>query len=102
MAEFVHALKLTELPPGSAKTVEIGAAKIALYNVGGQIHATADTCLHRGASLGDEGSLDGKLVVCGWHGWEYDVTNGECTMNRSKKLACFETKIDGDAIWVKV
>ncbi len=102
MADFVNALKLSELPPGTMKTFEIGAKKVALYNVGGEIRATDDTCLHRGASLGTEGALEGKLVVCGWHGWEYDVTNGECTMNRAKKLACFEVKIDGDSIWVKV
>jgi nitrite reductase/ring-hydroxylating ferredoxin subunit len=49
---------------------------IALYHVGGQLHAIADTCPHAGASLGD-GELDGEIVTCPAHGSQFRLSDGE-------------------------
>ena len=66
MAEFVKVATLRELPPGSAKAVEIGGKAVALYNVDGTVFATANTCAHRGGPLG-EGELEGGVITCPWH-----------------------------------
>jgi len=75
MAAFVGVAWLEQLPPGDAMTVTIGDIKIALFNVGGTVHAIDDLCLHAGASLG-AGVLNGGVVRCRGHGWKYDVTTG--------------------------
>jgi len=49
------------------------------------------TCLHRGGPLG-EGALEGKIVTCPWHGWQYDVTTGKTTMNPNAGVPCYATK----------
>jgi len=42
----------------------------------GQAHCLADTCVHRGGSLG-MGKLKDDCVQCPYHGWRYD-SGGQC------------------------
>ncbi len=52
------------------------ASPIALYHVGYEIYAVADTCPHAGAEL-SRGALEGPVVTCPRHGSQFDVTTGE-------------------------
>ena len=101
MADFVKVASLADLPAGSAKTVEVGGTSIALYNVGGQVHATTNTCPHRGGPLG-EGVLGGEVVVCPWHAFEFEVTSGRCLTNPNLQIPCFPVRIEGQDILVQV
>ncbi len=97
MAEFQKVAKKSEVPEGGGKTVEVGGKKIALFNIQGSFHAIEDTCRHKGGPLG-EGSLEGSLVTCPWHGWEYDVTTGACRTNPAVKVAAYQVRVEGEDI----
>ncbi len=99
MSEFVKAAVTEELPPGSCKTVELSGLRIALFNVAGRFYAMSDTCAHRGGPLG-EGALDGVIVTCPWHGWQYDVSTGACEANPRIQLTCYNVRVDGDELMV--
>ena len=101
MAEFIKVASLTELSPGSAKAVEVAGKTLALFNVGGTVYATDNTCLHQGGPLG-EGELLGEIVVCPWHQWEYNVRTGENVGDASLKLATYPVQVEGDDIKVGV
>jgi nitrite reductase/ring-hydroxylating ferredoxin subunit len=101
VAEFVTVGKLSDLAAGSGKVVDVNGKAVALFNVGGAIYAIDNTCRHRGGPLG-EGSLEGNLVTCPWHMWEYDVTTGEFIANREIKLATYAVQVEGDEIKVAV
>lgn len=101
VADFVRAVKVEDLRPGNAKVVEAAGRKLALFNLEGEFYALDNTCLHRGGPIG-EGSVAGTTVTCPWHGWQYDVTTGQATMNPNAKLACYETKVEGDDVLVSV
>jgi nitrite reductase/ring-hydroxylating ferredoxin subunit len=79
MAEFVEVARLDQVPPGSGTSFTVAGKEVAIFNLDGTIYAMEDSCLHKGASLGN-GQLDGKVVTCRAHGWRYDVTTGS-TMN---------------------
>lgn len=96
---FVRAMKVSELAPGSIREVKFGSTVVALANVGGSFYAINNTCLHRGGPLG-EGTLEGKVVTCPWHGWQYDVTTGKTTMNPNTGVACYPTEVRGDEVFV--
>lgn len=89
------------LRPGECKVVEARKRQIALYNVDGTFYATDNLCLHKGGPLGD-GELDGKIVTCPWHRWEFDVTTGENRRDQCTKVECFETQVYGDHVQVKL
>lgn len=101
MAEFVTVAQKDELKPGECKVVEANGRTLALYNIDGAFYATDNTCLHRGGPLG-EGELDGQIITCPWHGWQYDVTSGENTFDPNTKVEAFEVKVDGDNVQVKL
>jgi nitrite reductase (NADH) small subunit len=85
-----------DVPPGTARVVKAGERELALFNVGGNFHATQGECLHLGGPLG-HGKLDGCVVSCPWHGWQYDVTTGENEFDRALALEPFEVVVeDGD------
>lgn len=101
MAEYVKVAVLSELAPGSCKMVEASGKEIALFNVGGAIYALDNTCLHQGGPLG-EGMLEGDVVTCPWHMWQYSVRTGENVGNNAIKVAPYLVKVDGDEIKVAV
>jgi 3-phenylpropionate/trans-cinnamate dioxygenase ferredoxin component len=96
---FEKAAKLSDIPVGAIKQVQIGGEAVALANVGGTFYAVSNTCLHRGGPLG-EGQLEGKTVTCPWHGWQFDVTTGKAVQNANAGVGCFRTEIRGDEVFV--
>ena len=99
MAEFIKVASLSELEPGACKAVEAGGKTIALFNVDGTIYALDNTCLHRGGPLG-EGTLEGDVVTCPLHMWEYNVRTGETLADPSLKVESYAVQVDGDDIKV--
>ena len=99
MSEFIKAPTTGERPPGSCKTVELSGSRIALFNVAGKFYAMDDTCAHLWGPWG-EGSLDGTIVTCPWHGWQYDVSAGAYQTNSSHQLTCYEVRVDGDDVTI--
>jgi nitrite reductase/ring-hydroxylating ferredoxin subunit len=63
--------RMSEVPPGSALLV--GA--VAVFNVAESLCATQAKCTHRGGPL-NEGTLDGSMVTCPWHGSQFNVCTG--------------------------
>jgi len=101
MAVMTKVAKTSEIPPGTGKVIEAGGKTVAVFNCDGSFYAIDNTCKHRGGPLG-EGMVSGASVTCPWHGWEYDVTSGECSMDPAIKVQRFEVKVEGDDILVAV
>ena len=101
MAGFVKVANLSDLAPASCRTVEANGKAVALFNVDGTIYALDNTCLHRGGPLG-EGTLEGDVVTCPLHMWEYNVRNGENVGNPSIKVAAYPVEVEGNDIKVAV
>jgi len=95
---------LAELPPGSLIEVERAsdsgeADRFALCNVAGEVRALGGDCPHHGGPLG-EGALNGDLVTCPWHMWEFHSGTGACTFNESLKVPTYAVKIENGDIMV--
>jgi len=99
MAEFVRVAKVSEMPPGTAKVVVVLGHPVALFNVEGSFHAVSNVCLHRGGPIG-EGTLDGPVVTCPLHGWEYDVRTGKNVANPAARLPTYTVQVQGDDVLV--
>ena len=97
---FVCVAKATDIAPGQIREIRLEEMTIALANVGGQFHAISNTCLHRGGPLG-QGSLQGNVVTCPWHGWSFDVTSGKVTRNQTAGVACYPVELRGDDVYVR-
>ena len=101
MAEWHRLAAAGEVASGSAREFTAGGRVIALFNVGGTFYALDGVCPHAGGPLG-EGSLDGTLVTCPWHGWQFDVTTGRHCLNPRIEHTKFPLKIEGTDIYVEL
>ena len=99
MGEFVRVTDTKDVKPGQGIVAEINGKSLAIFNVEGNFHAIGNTCLHRGGPLG-EGDLEGNVVTCPWHGWQYNVTTGECVNNPSAKIEVYQVKVEGTDVKV--
>ena len=99
MAEFVPVADASEIPPGASKVVVVAGHIVALFNVDGTFYGLSNTCLHRGGPVG-EGELDGDVVTCPMHGWQYDVRSGENLANPFARLKQYSVKVEGGRVLV--
>ena len=95
------AAKVSEIPPGSIKELQVAGKPVALANIGGTFYAINNTCLHRGGPLG-QGQLEGSVVTCPWHGWQFDVTTGKAVMDPTAGVGCFRTEVQGDEVFLEL
>src|SRR5207302_8394110 len=98
-ARSLRVASASDVPAGTGAVVNAGGRLLALFNVDGTFYALDNTCLHRGGPVG-EGDLDGTIVTCPWHGWEYDVRTGANTINPAARLKTYEVRVEGDDILV--
>jgi nitrite reductase (NADH) small subunit len=93
---FVTVGRVDDIPPGTLRTVSANGEEITLAHCDGAIHATQAHCIHLQGPLG-EGSLEGCVLTCPWHGWQYDVRTGENEFDRAIRLRTYEVDVvDGE------
>jgi len=74
--EFVEVAEEATIEEGKMQRVQANTTPVLLVRLAGTIYAMAATCTHAGGPL-DEGSLEGDVVSCPWHGSRFCVRNGE-------------------------
>jgi ferredoxin-NADP reductase/nitrite reductase/ring-hydroxylating ferredoxin subunit len=76
--------------------------RIAVFNDGGRFHANDDACTHQGGPL-SEGTLDGRVVTCPWHGARFDVTTGAVVSPPARRsVATYPVRVSGPDLLVEV
>jgi nitrite reductase (NADH) small subunit len=101
MTDFVRAIAVADLAPGQCTEATVGGTPVAIFNVDGTFYATSNLCLHRGGALG-QGMLQGREVMCPWHAWSWNVTNGENAANGTLKIPTYDVKVEDGQVFVKV
>jgi nitrite reductase (NADH) small subunit len=97
VGQLVTVARVDEVPPGTARIVRAGERELALYNVDGDFYATQSQCLHLKGPLGD-GELDGPVITCPWHGWQYDVRTGENEFDLALQLETFTVVVENGEV----
>ena len=98
---FVKIGPLRSLPAGSAMQFELGERAVAVCNVGGELHAMDGICPHSGGPLG-YGALDGFLLACPFHAWEFDCRTGLSHVDEYLKQTTYAVKVEDGKIFVDV
>lgn len=102
MGEAVRVASVAEIPPGSGRVVDAKGLRIAVFNVAGRYHAIDDTCSHQGGPL-SEGTLNGKVVTCPWHGARFDVTTGAVLSPPARRgVASYPVRVSGPDLFIEI
>jgi len=101
--DFVEALDIKSLPPGSHTVISINGKEVLLFNIDGEISAIGNICLHKGGPLSEgkvEKKYDGYYVTCPWHGWEYNVKTGAAPPGFYDQQSLYDTRVKDNKIFV--
>ena len=90
-----------DVPVGEGRVVEAEGKDLALFNVEGTFYAIDNACVHRGGPLG-EGDLEGRIVLCPWHAWRWDVTTGANANNPAVKIPCYPVVVESGDVFVEL
>ncbi|MEE8199291.1 MAG: Rieske 2Fe-2S domain-containing protein [Thermoplasmata archaeon] len=101
MPKRIRVASVSEIPPGTMKTVEVEDLEILIANVDGQFRAMGAICTHQEWDL-SEGTLAGSRVTCAGHGSVWNVETGEGEWVRPiPPLPVYEVTAVGDDVLVE-
>jgi len=109
----------SDFEPGAMSVVFVGTREIGVVRLrNGEIRAVLNRCPHKGApicrgrvvglwdstgpgTLSFDGSRD--LLVCPWHGFEFDLDDGsEMYWRKPSRLRFYEVEEEGGSVFVTV
>jgi nitrite reductase (NADH) small subunit len=107
---------LAEVPVSGALMVSVNDLEIGLFRVADQILAWRNHCPHmaapvcRGLVTGTrlpsavycyELGLEGRVLQCPWHGWEFDLLTGaHLAGGSSARLRGYPVEVRGDDVFI--
>lgn len=100
MTDFVTVARVSEIPPGTGRTVEVHGIWIALFNVDGTFYALDNACPHAGGPLGEGKLREGGVVECPWHGWRFDLATGQRVNNPNFEVPCCTVRLVDEQVQV--
>lgn len=105
--------RLADFPVNSRRVVTLGRIAVGVFNVEGALYALPNFCPHQQGPLcegptsgewrcnAETGWLhdfgrQGEIVVCPWHGIEFDITDGHCLSSPRLRVRTYPVSvIDG-------
>jgi nitrite reductase (NADH) small subunit len=106
-----------ELPPGTRRVVVIGRREVLVFNVDGTHYAVFNRCPHQQAPLSPgflDGTtlpteevgvyrygMDGRVLRCPWHKYEFDLATGRCLVEGSRlRVRTYVVREEGEDLVV--
>ena len=100
--EFVIVAKVSEIPVGQFKPVEVQGKRLLICHTAEGFFAIDDTCTHDDGSLAD-GFLDGHAIECPRHGARFDVRSGAILcLPAAVGIMSYPVQVDGEEIKVQI
>jgi nitrite reductase/ring-hydroxylating ferredoxin subunit len=110
--------KTSEFPDNQSRKVAAGKKRILVWKTGNRFFATSERCPHQGAPLGTVEltgtmlpsapkqfvyGLEGSVIQCPWHAWEFDVRTGRRIFGEDERcLATYEILVENDDVYINI
>jgi len=102
MGKCVRIAETQEIPKNKMQVFKVEGHEILVVNVEGEFYAFENRCPHMGYPL-YLGSLEGKVLKCGFHYAKFDVSTGKSLDSATyKPLRMFKVKIQDAAVLVEL
>lgn len=113
-----EAAEVGEIEVGNCKILNLNGRSIGIYFDGENYHAIRNVCPHEQAELCKgkftgttltskpheySYGMEGEILVCPWHGWEFDVKTGKSLADPDRyKVKVYEVSIENNKIMVNI
>jgi nitrite reductase/ring-hydroxylating ferredoxin subunit len=108
--------KVEDFPDGRWTMVSVGDREVGIFNAGERFYAVRNKCPHEGAPLcvgapagtmlpsapgRYEYGLEGRVLTCPWHGWQFDLENGEMVFGTgTRRLTTYRVEARDGVLYV--
>ena len=107
--------RVEDIPPGGRKILKVKGREVGVFNLGGTYYALKNVCIHQGARvcLGKvtgttlpskvyefKYGMEGQILRCPWHGWEYDITSGRSLFDEKVGVVSYPVSVEDGQIFV--
>jgi toluene monooxygenase system ferredoxin subunit len=90
---------LEDLWSGEMMPCAVAGRKVLLVRFDEHVYAYDDRCAHLGVPL-SRGRLEGEVLTCSAHHYEYDVRTGRGINPKSVCMTAYPVKVQGSEIFV--
>ena len=94
-------VRVGDVAEGDSVETIAGEQIVALFKINGELHAIDGVCPHSGGPLAN-GMIQGHIVTCPWHGWQFDVTTGANCLNKRIQQTCFQVVVQDEQVFVEL
>ena len=98
---FSLACREDQVVEGQGFAAEVSGKEIALFRVGEKFVAIDNACPHAGGPL-SQGTIEGGVVTCPWHGWTFNACTGCSIEPAGKEVGSYEVKLEHGKIWLRL
>ena len=101
MSEWVNIGPVEDFEVGTAKELVTHGVVLAIFRTEDGFFVMDGVCPHQGGPLG-QGTLQGCILTCPWHGWQFDVRDGQSQLTPNVRHPTFETQLREDSLFVRI
>jgi len=113
--------ELSEFTEGGYRVLRVDSFEFGIFRQGDRFVAYENHCPHDGGpvcqgkviprveeELAPDQTSRGlrfskkRNIVCPWHAWVFDVSNGQSPVNPRAKIPCFPVKVEGKDLMVGI
>jgi len=110
--------ELNQIPEGKALITDLNGTSIGVFYEDGKVYAVRNVCPHKLAPICKGGvcgtmlpskpsefefGLEGKVLRCPWHGWEFSLETGDALFGISnRKVKTYPVQVKDGMIYVEM
>jgi toluene monooxygenase system ferredoxin subunit len=94
---YVELIEADALWDGEMESFDVGDDEVLVVKVDGQIRAYDSVCPHQSQSL-VEGDLEGGILTCRAHEWQFDVRTGQGVNPKDTCLLRHDVRVSSDGM----
>jgi len=73
--------------------------QMVIFQAGQNYFALENRCPHAGALL-HEGTIEGQILTCIWHGWKFDLESGQSLNEYWARIKTYALSVKNSGIYV--
>jgi nitrite reductase/ring-hydroxylating ferredoxin subunit len=75
--------------------------QLVVFQLEQKYYALENRCPHAGARL-HEGTIEGKVLTCIWHGWRFDLESGQSLNEYWARLKTYTLRVRKNKIYLRL
>lgn len=99
--DWLAACAVSEIPEGGVRAMELAGEKVLLSRQGVAVTCFQNACAHLGLPL-DQGVVEGGIITCPHHDFQYDLASGECLTAPEVQLQAHAVRVTGRRVEVRL